>query len=184
MAKPWSSASSCYPEQAAELKPLLETVLSVKEASAVEPRPEFKARARYRFRSALAEKAAPKRRPFFGWLPRWATALAIVLVVLLAGGGTVVAASNSMPDSILYPVKLATEKVQLALTTSQLGKARLCADFADKRVAEIIYMADRGDAQQVEATHRASGRPPGDAGRSSLGAGSGGVATVLVDGGR
>ncbi|MBA7701411.1 hypothetical protein ES703_110147 [subsurface metagenome] len=139
-----------YPEQAAELKPLLETVLAVKEASAVEPRPEFKARARYRFRSALQEKAAPKRRPFFGWVPRWATALAIVLVVLMAGGGTVAAASNSMPDSILYPVKLATENVQLALTTSELGRARLCAGFADRRVVEIIYMADRGDARRVE----------------------------------
>ncbi|MBA7580540.1 hypothetical protein ES708_22433 [subsurface metagenome] len=139
-----------YPEQAAELKPLLETVLAVKEASAVEPRPEFKARARYQFRSALQEKAAPKRRPFFGWVPRWATALAIVLVVLMAGGGTVAAASNSMPDSILYPVKLATENVQLALTTSELGRARLCAGFADRRVAEIIYMADRGDARRVE----------------------------------
>jgi len=139
-----------YPEQAAELKPLLETVLAVKEASAVEPRPEFKARARYQFRSALQEKAAPKRRPFFGWVPRWATALAIVLVVLMAGGGTVAAASNSMPDSILYPVKLATENVQLALTTSELGRARLCAGFADRRVVEIIYMADRGDARRVE----------------------------------
>jgi len=123
-----------YPEQAAELKPLLETVLAVKEASAVEPRPEFKARARYQFRSALQEKVAPQRRPFFGWLPRWATALAIVLVVLLAGGGT----------------KLATENVQLALTTSDLDKARLCANFADRRVTEIIYMAERGDARRVE----------------------------------
>ncbi len=139
-----------YPEQAAELKPLLETVLAVKQASAVEPRPEFKARARYQFRSALQEKAAPKIRSFFGWLPRWATALAIVLAVLVAGGGTVAAASNSMPDSILYPVKLATEHVQLALTTSDLGKARLCASFADRRVVEIVYMADRGDARRVE----------------------------------
>jgi hypothetical protein len=148
-----------YPEQADELKPLLETVLAVKEASAVEPRPDFKARARYQFRSALAEKAAPKRRSFFGWLPRWATALTIVLVVLLAGGGTVVAASNSMPDSILYPVKLATENVRLAFTPSQLGKARLCSDFADERVAEIVYMAEKGDARQVGlVTERLDGR--------------------------
>jgi len=139
-----------YPEQAAELKPLLETALAVKEASAVQPRAEFKARARYQFRSALQEKAAPKRRPFFSWIPRWATIVTIVLVLLLAGGGTVVAASNSMPDSILYPVKLATENVQLALTTSELGKARLCANFTDRRVVEIIYMADRGDARRVE----------------------------------
>jgi hypothetical protein len=142
----------CYPQQAAELKPLLETVLAVKEASAVEPRPEFRDRARYQFRSALGEKAAPKSRPFFGWLPRWATALAIVLVVLLAGGGTVAAAGNSMPDGILYPVKLATENVRMALTPSQLGKAEFCAELADRRVEEIIYMAEKGDAQRVEET--------------------------------
>ena len=70
--------------------------------------------------------------------------------MLLAGGGTVAAASNSMPDGILYPVKLATEHVQMALTTDDLGKAQLCSDFADRRVAEIIYMAEKGDAEQVE----------------------------------
>jgi hypothetical protein len=136
-----------YPEQAAQLKPLLETALAVKETSAVQPRAEFKARARYQFRSALREAAAPK--PFFGWRRRWAAVVA-VLVLLLAGGGTVFAAAGSMPDSPLYPVKLATEQVQLVLTPSQLGKANLCAEFADRRVDEIIYMADKGDVQQVE----------------------------------
>ena len=139
-----------YPEQAAELKPLLQTALVVKKASAIQPRAEFKARARYQFHSALQEVASRRSRPFFGWLPRWATVVTIVLVLLLAGGGTVAAASNSMPDSPLYPVKLATEQVQLILTPSQIGKARLCAKLADRRVAEIIYMANKGDAHQVE----------------------------------
>jgi hypothetical protein len=76
--------------------------------------------------------------------------VAIVLVVLLAGGGTVVVASNSMPDSPLYAVKLATEEARLMLTPSELGKARLCAELADRRVEEIIYMAGKGDVQQIE----------------------------------
>jgi hypothetical protein len=139
-----------YPEQAAELKPLLETALVAKKASAIQPRAEFKARARYQFRSALQETAARKSRPFWGWFPRWATVVTIVLVLVLAGSGTVVAASNSMPDNTLYPVKLATEQVQLALTPSQIGKAKLCAELADRRVAEIVYMANKGDARQVE----------------------------------
>ncbi len=139
-----------YPEQAAELKPLLQTALVVKKASAIQPRAEFKAKARYQFRSALQEVASWRSRPFFGWLPRWATVVTIVLILLLAGGGTVAAASNSMPDNPLYPVKLATEQVRLILTPSQIGKARLCAELADRRVAEIIYMANKGDARQVE----------------------------------
>ena len=75
----------------------------------------------------------------------------IIAILLLAGGGTAMAANNSMPDSPLYPVKLASEQVQLTLTPSDMGKARVCAMLADRRVAEIIYMAGRGDAQRVEA---------------------------------
>jgi hypothetical protein len=139
-----------YPEQADELEPLLRTALEAKESLAIQPRPEFRARARYQFGSALRE-VKPKRRFFFlGWQPRWATAVAAVLILLLGGGSTVAAAGNSMPDDLLYPVKLATEEVQLTLTRSNMGRAELHAELADRRVAEIIYMADKGDAQQVE----------------------------------
>jgi hypothetical protein len=139
-----------YPEQAAALEPLLETALAAREASAIQPRPDFRARARYQFQSALKETAAGRSRPSWGWFPRWATVVAIVLVLVLAGGGTVLAAESSMPDSPLYSVKLATEQVRLTLTLSQMDKAKLCAELADRRVAEIAYMADKGDAEQVE----------------------------------
>ncbi len=143
-----------YPEQAAELKPLLETALAAREASAIQPRPDFRARARYQFQSALKETAAGKSRTSWGWFPRWATVLAIVLVLVLGGGGTVFAADSSMPDSPLYSVKLATEQVRLTLTPSQMGKARLCAELVDRRVGEIAYMANKGDVQQVEMLTR------------------------------
>jgi len=139
-----------YPEQAAELKPLLQTAVAVKKASAIQPRAEFRAKARYQFHSALQAMERKKRLPFFGWLPQWATVVAIVLVVLLAGSGTVAASTNSMPDNPLYSVKLATEQVQLILTPSDIGKAKLCVKLADRRVAEIIYMANKGNTQQVE----------------------------------
>jgi len=139
-----------YPELAAELKPLLETALATKQASAIQPRPEFKARARYQFHSALQEAKSGRRLPVFGWLPGWATAVTIVLVLLLAGGGTVAAAGDSMPDEALYPVKIASEQVQLVFTTSPLDKAELYARLVDRRVDEIVYVAARGDARQVE----------------------------------
>ena len=139
-----------YPGQAVELKPLLETALATKQASAIEPRSEFKARARYQFRSALQAMEPKRRLSFFDWWPRWATAVAIVLVLLLAGGGTVAAASTSMPDKPLYPVKIASEQLRLIFTPSTLGKAELYANLADKRVSEIVYVANKGDAEQVE----------------------------------
>ncbi len=116
-----------YPEQAADLKPLLQMALATRQAVAIQPRAEFKARARYQFHSALQEAASPRSRPFLSRFPRWATVVTIVLGVLLMGGGTIAAASYSMPDSLLYPVKLATEQAQLTLTPSDIGKAELCA---------------------------------------------------------
>lgn len=139
-----------YPEQAAELEPLLQTALTVKKVSAIQPRPEFTAKARYQFRSAL-QTVKPKRKfSFFGWQSRWATAVAVVLILLLAGSGTVVAADNSMPDSPLYPVKLAVEQVRVRLTPSDIGKAELYAKLADRRVAEIAHMASKGKPERVE----------------------------------
>lgn len=141
-----------YPEHASELKPLLETAIASKKALDIKPSAEFKARARYEFRAALAE-AAPKRSRFSSvWLPRWATTVVLILGLLLAGGGTVAAANYSMPDSPLYPVKIATEQVQLGLARSDEDKAELHIQLADRRVAEIIYLADKGDAEKIEAT--------------------------------
>ena len=143
--------ASC-PERATELKPLLQTALVAKNASVIQPRPEFKARARYQFHLALQEVAAKRSRPLFGWHIRWATAIAILLILLLTGGSTVAAADNSMPDGPLYGVKLATEQVRLTLTPSELGKAQLYASFTDKRVLEIARMAKKGKSKQVERT--------------------------------
>ncbi len=142
-----------YPEHTAELKPLLETALKTKQATAIEPRPDFKARIRYQLLSA-GEPPKPKRWVSFllGWQPRWATAIALFLVLVLAGGGTAAAADSSMPNSPLYPVKLATEQVRLVLTPSDIGKTELYAKLADRRVAEIVYMVDWDKPEKIEPT--------------------------------
>lgn len=141
-----------YPEYAEVLKPLLSTALSARSLSDIQPRSEFKDRARYEFRLALQKLERKRSRPAFvwNWQPRWATVVAVVLAVLLTGSGTVAAASGSMPDEPLYPVKLATEQIQLTLTPSALGKAELYAELADKRVDEIVRMAGEGKAEKVD----------------------------------
>jgi len=141
---------AAHPQQADALKPLLQTSFAARQASAIEPRPEFKARARYQFHAELQQMKTGKKRPF--WRMRWATVVSAVLVMLMASGGLVAAAGSSMPDSPLYPLKLAVEQAQLNFTFSDIGKANLYARFADKRVDEIIYMAQKGDVSQTEAT--------------------------------
>ncbi len=145
---------SSFPQHADEIKPLLETALAARQASAIQPRSEFRDKARYQFYTALQEMEGKRSRSLFGrlWQPRWATAVTVALVLLLAGSGTVAAASGSMPDEALYPVKLATEQVQIVLTPSALGKAELYARLADKRVVEIVRMAGKGKLEQIERT--------------------------------
>lgn len=145
---------AAYPQQADALKPLLQTALATKKATAIEASPEFRARARYQFQAALQETASRKSRSFPFWRLRWATVVTTILVMLLASGGLVAAASTSMPDNPLYSLKLAVEQLQLSLTPSDIGKANLYAEFADRRVSEIVHMAQKGNASLAEAATR------------------------------
>ena len=140
-----------YPTLADKLEPLIRTAVAAGQAAAIEPRPEFKVRARYQLLTALQETAAPRKRLFA--LPqrfRWATAVTMVLVMMLASGGMVAASSGSMPDNPLYPVKLAVEQLRLNLTASPLEKAELYAEFSDRRAMEIVNMAQKGKVTLAE----------------------------------
>ncbi len=142
-----------YPEHADELKPLLETVTGVREAVDIAPRPEFREQAARDFQAAVRDMKPARSGGFFS-LHRWAVgALGAVVVVLLAGGGTVAASNNSLPDSPLYSVKLAAESVRIAFAFSDDSKAELYAEFANKRVDEIVAMAETGN---VAALNRAT----------------------------
>ena len=144
-----------YPERAAELEPLLRVAMaSLKASSDVTPRPEFRARTRYQMQSQLHDKerkTEPKKASLVSWMPRWAVVVAsVVLVFLLAGTGTMAASSTSMPDNTLYPVKLATERVQLRLSRGDISKARVNVRLADRRVKEIVFLAKKGDSGRLD----------------------------------
>lgn len=139
-----------YPEKAGELGSLLKVAIAAKRMSTIQPSLEFRTKARYQLRSLIQEEALQRSRSLIRWFPRWAAVLTLVIGLITIGGGTVAAASYSMPDEPLYPVKLSVEQVQLTLTRSYLNKARLCAVLADRRVTEIVYLADKGNAQKVE----------------------------------
>jgi hypothetical protein len=139
-----------YPEHAAELRPLLETASAASQALDIEPSEDFRARARYQLRAEL-DRQPPRRRWFaFGWQPRWVMVALVVLAIVLAGSGTVAAADDSMPDSPLYPVKLATENVRLALSSSDVRRAELYAALVERRVAEIAYLIEKGKVKRLE----------------------------------
>lgn len=144
-----------YPEQAVDLEPLLRVAMASRNAAlSVAPRPEFKARARQEIQSRLGDKGRaiePKKASPMGWIPRWAVMVAsVVLIFLIAGTGTVAASTGSMPGDTLYPLKLATERVRLGLARGDISKARVNVRLADRRVKEIVYLAEKGDSRRLE----------------------------------
>jgi hypothetical protein len=141
-----------YPQYADELKPLLEASLVTSRISSLEPDQEFKAKARNELFEVLRKAEEKRSRSMFrfGWQPRWAGVVAVIAVLLIAAGGTAAASMGSMPDDFLYPVKRATEQVQLAFTFTNLGKAEAYARMANRRVEEIIYMANENDIDEIE----------------------------------
>ena len=140
-----------YPQYADELKPLLEASLITSQISSLEPDLEFKTKARNKFFEVLRETEEKRNRSLFGfgWQPRWVSAIAVIVVLLAATGGTAAASMSSMPNDFLYSVKRATEQVQLAFTFTNLGKAEAYARMADRRVEEIIYMANENDIDEI-----------------------------------
>ncbi len=143
-----------YPSFAARLKPLLMTARIVSRNMAVEPEASFKTKALGQFRSAVIEgqREAPKKRFHFSWRWRtsWVTTACVGLAVILAAGTTGFAAAGSMPDEPLYPVKIATEQIQTAVTPSTIGKAKLQARLAGRRIDELDYIIDKDRPEVAE----------------------------------
>jgi hypothetical protein len=147
-----------YPDEARELRPLLETSAAIaRSISSIEPGPVLKTSVMLRLDEAIRHRyeREQKRRPsLYGWQPKWATAVAAVLVILIVGGASIAASTRSQPDDLLYPVKLAAEQARLALTFSEPAKTDLRLQLAETRVNEIAYLAGKGDIAAIESVVR------------------------------
>lgn len=143
-----------YPEYSAELEPLLQTAMIANQAVDIHPSPEFKTRARFQLRMEMSKADEKSRRSFFAWQPRWTVVVVTVLVVVLLGGSTVLAAGsgNTIPGNPLYAVKLATENVRLALSSSDAAKVQVYDTLVDRRVAEIELLMERGRTELAQRT--------------------------------
>jgi hypothetical protein len=156
------SIESClqrYPDMAPELQTMLRTFVNVNwRASLVQPEPNFKARARMQLQRemyTLQQEHLVKqvRKPTSFNLQRaWIPAAICICVLLFGSVGTAAASTDAMPDQPLYPVKLATEQVQLALSFSDNDKAMTNMHIAESRSKEIAVMAAAGKTDQVIAT--------------------------------
>lgn len=73
-----------------------------------------------------------------------------VMGLMLGGFITTVSASASRPGDILYPVKLATERMQLSFAGSPEERVRLHTQFAGERLQEAVDLTASGSAGSAD----------------------------------
>ncbi len=164
-----------YPEQRAELEPLLRAALWVSQADAARPDPAFRAAAKTRLLNRIRAEQTRSRavspgpisvtsgflHRLWGWTrkfqpqqPRrrsamiWALVLAAIALVA-GGGGVAYASTDALPDDVLYPVKLAVEEAQLLFADAE-EDVQLHLEFAQRRLEEAQVMAQQGQTYGLE----------------------------------
>lgn len=79
----------------------------------------------------------------------------LILALALGGtGATAFAAQSSMPDDVLYPVKLFTEDVRLSLTNDPMDEFNILVDLAEERSREVTGLTKQGLPVPQEVTLR------------------------------
>jgi len=144
--QPLDAILARYPEHADELRPLLLTAQNVKATPMSRPRSHAQQAGLQRFLGqALAMRRAREQRPLVTlWRPLAAAAAALVLMLFLGGGATVYAAAGSLPDSPLYPIKLATEEARLWFVFDENDRAGMLLDQSETRMTEIRKLVQQG----------------------------------------
>ena len=149
-----ASLESCladFPEQAAELKPLLQMTQQMNQLTIVGPRPAFARGARLRLENQLRipgetvtlngrnryasqkPKLFLQRRFSMGFLQ---LIIAAALALTATTGTAVYAANASNPGDFLHGLDLAMENIQLNLAPDVWSKVQLRLEFASERLAE------------------------------------------------
>jgi hypothetical protein len=146
---------SRYPEIGEELRSSLLMAAAIK-PDEVMPSLEFIQRARRQLfiemQPALEKKSRRTSRWYLLAPVKWIAGVLIGLVAFsAAGGGTVYASQSSLPGDVLYPVKTAAEKLQLAVTWGSDAKANLHLTLAQRRIDEVTQQVQQNRDINVQA---------------------------------
>lgn len=76
-------------------------------------------------------------------------AIAVASVLVCFGMGAIVASADTMPDDLLYPVKLGTETVRLGLAETDAERAVIELSIAEHRLHEAERLAASGRASDA-----------------------------------
>lgn len=88
---------------------------------------------------------APPRRPAGR---RVAIVLAATMLLALGASQVGFAASDALPGDLLYPVKRAVERLNLAVHPGAVSRATIHLELAERRLTELAALVDRGDDRE------------------------------------
>jgi hypothetical protein len=123
-----------YPEQAAQLEPLLKAATKLSRGREVVPDPAYKARTRARLSIYMQQNPQRKRVSPVFW--RFAIGLVTMLLVFLATGTSF--AQQALPGDRLYNWKLTSENVWRMTSSDQLG---VDLTLSNRRVSELVIVS-------------------------------------------
>jgi hypothetical protein len=139
-----SSIDEClalYPEQAAELEPLLKAATRLSRGRDVVPDPAYKARTRAQLSIYMQQNPQRKRVSPIFW--RVAIGVMTMLIAFLATGTSF--AQSALPGDQLYDWKLTSENVWRMTSSDQLG---VDLTLSNRRVQEIVVVSGNQARQQ------------------------------------
>ncbi len=141
-----------YPQEAAQLRPLLETAAGLPTLR-MEPSEAAKMQSRQKFMAQAEMLRRATRRKAMGFLPRFATGfIAVVLVAGALGTGAVAASGSALPGDPLYGLKRTVEDVRLQSAASSAQRLALQREFEQRRLQETDELLNAGREGEVEFT--------------------------------
>lgn len=149
-----------YPEQRGALLELLLVAQALRSAPVVTPSLDFRVDARQQLIARLPSRRSRRAvlvNVFSGaWRRRLVVSQALLLRVtviflvgVVLGSSVAVAAAQSLPNDVLYPVKRTIEQARLAFAPDSASSGDLRLEFAAERLAEVQRLIDRGRGSEA-----------------------------------
>ncbi len=145
-----------YPEQSAELRPVLETAMKAIRVHVPDPSSEVIHRNRARVLQHAAElreakvQSVPARRLWSVPLRRALVTLVVIVALLMSSTSLVRAASTTLPGDQLYPVKRTWEDVLVTITFNMQSRNALEVEHENERLNELNELFVKGRSAQVD----------------------------------
>ncbi len=192
-----ATAEQClaeFPQEADELRSLLETARLIEQPQVIEPDPVFRARCRVALLNATSSNTPRKAtvtpiRMLAFWdgfaseiqhriaafssrqvLRPLVAGLLVVFLLLASSTGAIYASQDALPGDPLYQVKLAAEYAQLSLAGDEEARVWAKMDLASKRLAEMELALMQGRIGSASAAADALAKDLADIDRYLSGA--------------